>query len=44
MGTERLHRGPEERLTGQERKVLDLVGEGLTNRQIAGRVRLAERP
>jgi two-component system, NarL family, response regulator DevR len=30
-------------LTDQEKKVLDLVGEGLTNRQIAGRMFLAEK-
>ncbi|TME00550.1 MAG: response regulator transcription factor [Chloroflexi bacterium] len=30
-------------LTGQERRILDLVGEGLTNRQIAGRMGLAEK-
>jgi two-component system response regulator DevR len=32
-----------EELTGQERKILDLVAEGLTNRQIAERVFLAEK-
>ncbi|MGD0239185.1 MAG: LuxR C-terminal-related transcriptional regulator [Streptosporangiaceae bacterium] len=30
-------------LTGQERRVLELIGEGLTNRQIAGRMCLAEK-
>lgn len=30
-------------LTGQEKRVLDLVGEGLTNRQIAERMFLAEK-
>jgi DNA-binding CsgD family transcriptional regulator len=30
-------------LTGQERRVLELIGEGLTNRQIAGRMFLAEK-
>jgi DNA-binding NarL/FixJ family response regulator len=38
--------GPGERgsdLTGQERKVLNLVAEGLTNRQIGERVHLAEK-
>lgn len=30
-------------LTGQERRILDLVGEGLTNRQIAERMGLAEK-
>ena len=45
---ERLRKGPEtderlERLTGQERRILDLIAEGLTNRQIAERVHLAEK-
>src|SRR5216117_1342066 len=45
---ERLRRGPEEderlaRLTEQERKILDLIAEGLTNRQIAERMFLAEK-
>jgi two-component system, NarL family, response regulator DevR len=45
---ERLRRGPEEderlaRLTEQERKILDLIAEGLTNRQIAERIFLAEK-
>jgi two-component system, NarL family, response regulator DevR len=45
---ERLRRGPEEderlaRLTDQERKILDLIAEGLTNRQIAERIFLAEK-
>jgi two-component system, NarL family, response regulator DevR len=30
-------------LTDQERRVLDLLGEGLSNRQIAGRLSLAEK-
>jgi two-component system response regulator DevR len=30
-------------LTGQEKRVLELVGEGLTNRQIAERMFLAEK-
>jgi DNA-binding NarL/FixJ family response regulator len=30
-------------LTSQERVVLKLIGEGLTNRQIAGRMFLAEK-
>ena len=30
-------------LTDQERRVLDLLGEGLTNRQIAERLSLAEK-
>jgi DNA-binding NarL/FixJ family response regulator len=45
---DRLRDGPPkderlERLTGQERKILDLIAEGLTNRQIAERVHLAEK-
>src|SRR6202034_3101768 len=30
-------------LTAQEKRVLDLIGEGLTNRQIAERMSLAEK-
>jgi DNA-binding NarL/FixJ family response regulator len=30
-------------LTGQERRILDLLGEGLTNREIAARMHLAEK-
>ncbi|MFN8035605.1 MAG: response regulator transcription factor [Acidimicrobiia bacterium] len=45
---ERLRTGPEEderlaRLTEQERRILELIAEGLTNRQIAERVHLAEK-
>jgi two-component system response regulator DevR len=45
---ERLRQGPEEderlaRLTEQERRILDLIAEGLTNRQIAQRIFLAEK-
>jgi two-component system response regulator DevR len=45
---ERLRSGPEEdprlaRLTDQERKILDLIAEGLTNRQIGERLFLAEK-
>lgn len=32
-----------ESLTGQERRILDLIGEGLTNRQIGDRLHLAEK-
>ena len=32
-----------ERLTEQERRILDLIAEGLTNRQIADRIHLAEK-
>jgi two-component system, NarL family, response regulator DevR len=35
--------GPLTGLTGQERVLLDLIGEGLTNRQIAERMFLAEK-
>ena len=35
--------GPLATLTDQERTLLDLLGEGLTNRQIAGRMFLAEK-
>jgi two-component system response regulator DevR len=45
---QRLRTGPEEdprlaRLTEQERKILDLIAEGLTNRQIGERLFLAEK-
>jgi DNA-binding NarL/FixJ family response regulator len=45
---ERLRKGPEEderlaRLTPQERNILELIAEGLTNRQIAEHVHLAEK-
>lgn len=45
---ERLRRGEEhderlDALTDQERKILDLIGEGLTNRQIGERLHLAEK-
>jgi DNA-binding NarL/FixJ family response regulator len=45
---ERLRKGPEEderlaRLTDQERRILELIAEGLTNRQIAERMFLAEK-
>jgi DNA-binding NarL/FixJ family response regulator len=37
------HKDPLAQLTAQERRVLELVGEGLTNRQIAERLFLAEK-
>jgi two-component system response regulator DevR len=45
---DRLRSGPEQderlaRLSDQERRILDLLAEGLTNRQIAGRLFLAEK-
>jgi DNA-binding NarL/FixJ family response regulator len=45
---QRLRTPPEQderlaRLTDQERRILDLIGEGLTNRQIAARMHLAEK-
>ena len=45
---ERIRRGPErppelEGLTEQERRILELIAEGLTNRQIAERMYLAEK-
>jgi DNA-binding NarL/FixJ family response regulator len=45
---ERIRRGPEQderlaRLTEQEHKVLDLLAEGLTNREIGERLHLAEK-
>src|SRR3954468_2273127 len=45
---ERIRKGPEQPdelrdLTEQERKILTLVAEGLTNREIAGRMFLAEK-
>jgi DNA-binding NarL/FixJ family response regulator len=45
---ERLRRGPErdpvmDQLTGQEQRILELIGEGMTNRQIARSMSLAEK-
>jgi DNA-binding NarL/FixJ family response regulator len=37
------HSDPLAALTGQERKILELIGEGLTNRQIGERLFLAEK-
>jgi DNA-binding NarL/FixJ family response regulator len=38
-----VRRDPLAELTGQERRVLELIGEGLTNRQIGERMFLAEK-
>jgi DNA-binding NarL/FixJ family response regulator len=48
QAAERLRRGPEEdarlaHLTNQERRVLGLISDGLTNRQIAAEMHLAEK-
>jgi DNA-binding NarL/FixJ family response regulator len=45
---ERLRKGPETdpalaQLTEQEHRILELIGEGMTNRQIAGAMFLAEK-
>ena len=45
---ERLRTGPKtdpslEQLTGQEQRILELIGQGMTNRQIAGQLFLAEK-
>jgi two-component system response regulator DevR len=45
---ERLRNGPEtdpalDKLTQQEQRILELIGEGMTNRQIAGAMFLAEK-
>ncbi|MFD8500050.1 response regulator [Amycolatopsis sp. NPDC059657] len=37
------HGGPLKELTGRERELLDLISEGLTNRQISERLHLAEK-
>jgi DNA-binding NarL/FixJ family response regulator len=37
------HKDPLAQLTAQERRVLELIGEGMTNRQIAERLFLAEK-
>ncbi|HEX5017567.1 MAG TPA: response regulator transcription factor [Actinomycetes bacterium] len=37
------HDGRLDQLTGQERRILDLIGEGMTNRQIGERLNLAEK-
>jgi DNA-binding NarL/FixJ family response regulator len=43
MRTESSRKDPLEALTEQERKILDLIGEGLTNREIGERMFLAEK-
>jgi DNA-binding NarL/FixJ family response regulator len=43
MRTEATRRDPLEGLTDQERRILDLIGEGLTNREIGERMFLAEK-
>jgi DNA-binding NarL/FixJ family response regulator len=40
---ERPHKDPLATLTAQERRILELIGEGLTNRQIGERLFLAEK-
>ncbi len=45
---ERLRKGPEEderlaKLSSQERNILELIADGLTNRQIAAKIHLAEK-
>ena len=45
---ERLRKGPEEderlaKLSAQERNILELIADGLTNRQIAAKIHLAEK-
>ncbi len=42
-GSSRKREEPLAGLTGQERRILELIGEGLTNRQIGGRMFLAEK-
>jgi DNA-binding NarL/FixJ family response regulator len=43
MRDDAVRRDPLEALTDQERKILELIGEGLTNRQIGERLFLAEK-
>ena len=43
MRTEATRKDPLDVLTDQERKILDLIGEGLTNREIGERMFLAEK-
>jgi DNA-binding NarL/FixJ family response regulator len=43
MRDQAVRRDPLAELTGQERRILELIGEGLTNRQIGARMFLAEK-
>jgi len=43
MREQAAHADPLAELTGQERRILELIGEGLTNRQIGERMFLAEK-
>jgi DNA-binding NarL/FixJ family response regulator len=43
MRTDAVRKDPLDVLTDQERKILDLIGEGLTNREIGQRMFLAEK-
>ena len=43
MRDQAVRRDPLAELTGQERRILELIGEGLTNRQIGERMFLAEK-
>jgi DNA-binding NarL/FixJ family response regulator len=43
MRDQAVRRDPLAELTGQERRILELIGEGLTNRQIGERMLLAEK-
>jgi DNA-binding NarL/FixJ family response regulator len=43
MRDQAVRRDPLSELTGQERRILELIGEGLTNRQIGERMFLAEK-
>src|SRR5436189_19087 len=43
MRSDAVRKDPLDVLTDQERKILDLIGEGLTNREIGERMFLAEK-
>jgi DNA-binding NarL/FixJ family response regulator len=43
MRSDAVRKDPLDVLTDQERKILDLIGEGLTNREIGARMYLAEK-